>query len=103
MLNLRSIRAISLDLDDTLWPIWPTIERAEKVLHEWLVLNAPMTAERYSTPQALREIRNAMQTAVALAVACQLLFVSRPMTLMVLVPLARPLRLMAVPTGVSLV
>lgn len=61
MLNLRSIRAISLDLDDTLWPIWPTIERAEKVLHEWLVLNAPMTAERYATPQALREIRNAME------------------------------------------
>ena len=60
MLNVSRIRAITLDLDDTLWPIWPTIERAEKVLHEWLVLNAPMTAERYPTPQALREIRNAI-------------------------------------------
>lgn len=60
MLNLRTIRAISLDLDDTLWPIWPTIERAETVVHAWLALNAPMTAARFSTPQALREIRNAM-------------------------------------------
>ncbi|AKU11126.1 HAD family hydrolase, subfamily IA [Azoarcus sp. CIB] len=61
MLNLRTIRAISLDLDDTLWPIWPTIERAETVLHEWLALNAPMTAVRFATPQALREIRNAVE------------------------------------------
>ncbi len=57
MLELDRIRAISLDLDDTLWPIWPTIERAEKVLHEWLAINAPMTAALFSSPEALREIR----------------------------------------------
>ncbi|WP_298232326.1 HAD family hydrolase [uncultured Azohydromonas sp.] len=58
MLNLQRIRAISLDLDDTLWPIWPTIDRAEKVLHEWLAINAPNTAALFSSPEALREIRN---------------------------------------------
>jgi HAD superfamily hydrolase (TIGR01549 family) len=57
MLDTQRIRAISLDLDDTLWPIWPTIERAEKVLHEWLVINAPMTAALFSSPEALRDIR----------------------------------------------
>ena len=57
MLDLGRIRAISLDLDDTLWPIWPTIERAEKVLHEWLVIHAPMAAALFSSPEALREIR----------------------------------------------
>jgi FMN hydrolase / 5-amino-6-(5-phospho-D-ribitylamino)uracil phosphatase len=60
MLDIRRIKAISFDLDDTLWPIWPTIERAEKVLHAWLVIHAPMTAALFSSPEALREIRNHM-------------------------------------------
>src|SRR3569832_2544566 len=60
MLDKSLIQAISLDLDDTLWPIWPTIERAEKVLHEWLVENAPMTAALFSSPAALRDIREYM-------------------------------------------
>ncbi|MGV3573448.1 MAG: HAD family hydrolase [Ramlibacter sp.] len=60
MLDLSKIRAITLDLDDTLWPIWPTIERAEKVLHDWLVENAPMAAALFSSPVALREIREYM-------------------------------------------
>ncbi len=60
MLNLGKIRAISLDLDDTLWPIWPTIERAEQVLLQWLVQHAPATAAMCATPAALREIRTHM-------------------------------------------
>lgn len=60
MLRLEQIQAISLDLDDTLWPIWPTIERAEQALHAWLVVNAPMTATMFATPRALREIRDAV-------------------------------------------
>ena len=44
MLDLRKIKAIGLDLDDTLWPIWPTIERAERRLGEWLHQHAPQTA-----------------------------------------------------------
>jgi len=58
MLDITKIRAISLDLDDTLWPIWPTIARAERVLLEWLQTHAPTTAALYSSPEALRDIRN---------------------------------------------
>jgi putative hydrolase of the HAD superfamily len=60
MLDTSRIKAISLDLDDTLWPIWPTIERAEKVLHHWMVDHAPMAAALFSSPSALREIRDYM-------------------------------------------
>ena len=60
MLDITKVRAISLDLDDTLWPIWPTIERAEKVLHDWLAEFAPMAAALFSSPSALREIRDQM-------------------------------------------
>ena len=62
MLDIPRIRAISFDLDDTLWPIWPTIERAEKVLHEWLATHAPMAAALFSSPSALRDIRDHVAT-----------------------------------------
>ena len=52
------IRAITLDLDDTLWPIWPTIERAERVLLQWLQTHAPATAQALRTPEAVRAVRN---------------------------------------------
>jgi FMN hydrolase / 5-amino-6-(5-phospho-D-ribitylamino)uracil phosphatase len=58
-LDVRRIAAISLDLDDTLWPIWPTIERAERVLHQWLLREAPKTADLLLTPGMLRELREA--------------------------------------------
>jgi HAD superfamily hydrolase (TIGR01549 family) len=58
-LDVKRISAISLDLDDTLWPIWPTIERAERVLHQWLLREAPKTAELLLTPGVLRELREA--------------------------------------------
>lgn len=50
MLNVARIRAISIDLDDTLWPIWPTIERAEGVLHAWLQAYARQTAALRAVP-----------------------------------------------------
>src|SRR3954466_1387462 len=62
MLDIERVKAISLDLDDTLWPIWPTIERAEKVLHDWMADHAPMAAALFSSPSALREIRDYMAT-----------------------------------------
>jgi FMN hydrolase / 5-amino-6-(5-phospho-D-ribitylamino)uracil phosphatase len=62
MLDLGKITAITIDLDDTLWPIWPTIERAEKALHDWLGANAPMTAALFANPAALREIRGETAT-----------------------------------------
>ncbi|MDB5869749.1 MAG: HAD-superfamily hydrolase subfamily variant 3 [Polaromonas sp.] len=57
MLDLTLIKAITLDLDDTLWPIWPTIEKAEKVLAHWLSQHAPLTAELFADPAARHEIR----------------------------------------------
>jgi FMN hydrolase / 5-amino-6-(5-phospho-D-ribitylamino)uracil phosphatase len=44
MLDLSKIKAITLDLDDTLWPIWPVIERAEAALSDWLTSRAPRAA-----------------------------------------------------------
>ena len=58
-LDVKRISAISLDLDDTLWPVWPAIERAERVLHAWLVKEAPKTATLLVTPGILRELREA--------------------------------------------
>ena len=39
MLDPQKIRAITIDLDDTLWPIWPTIRTRRKRLAciDWLV------------------------------------------------------------------
>lgn len=61
-LDIPRIRAITLDLDDTLWPIWPTIERAEAVLLQWLAVHAPATARLFENTEALRAIRNQMST-----------------------------------------
>jgi FMN hydrolase / 5-amino-6-(5-phospho-D-ribitylamino)uracil phosphatase len=58
MLDVSKIKAISFDLDDTLWPIWPTIERAEKALHDWLGFHAPMAAAMFANAGALRDIRD---------------------------------------------
>lgn len=38
------IRAITIDLDDTLWPIGPTIARAERLAYDWLQARAPAVA-----------------------------------------------------------
>ncbi len=52
-----NFRALTLDLDDTLWPVWPAIARAEETLHCWLAEHAPRTAERYP-PAAMRLLRD---------------------------------------------
>lgn len=57
MLNLSLIRAITLDLDDTLWPVWPAIHRAEDILHHWLLAHAPLTAVLYADPHQRRILR----------------------------------------------
>ncbi|WP_309678870.1 HAD family hydrolase [Polaromonas sp.] len=57
MLDLSKIKAITLDLDDTLWPVWPAIDRAERALDEWLGRHAPMTAALFSSPVARHDIR----------------------------------------------
>ncbi len=50
------IRAISLDLDDTLWPIEPVMQRAEARLHAWLWQHCPRAALAHPPP-ALRALR----------------------------------------------
>jgi len=57
MLQLSKIRAISLDLDDTLWPIMPVIVRAEHDLQEWLQAHAPQTASLCAMPDTKRSLR----------------------------------------------
>ena len=49
------IQAITFDLDDTLWDIWPVVERAEDLLHDWLAALYPRITERF-TPLELRDL-----------------------------------------------
>jgi putative hydrolase of the HAD superfamily len=51
-----TVRALSLDLDDTLWPLLPTIARAERAVHDWLAVHAPRCAAEYP-PDQLRSLR----------------------------------------------
>ncbi len=50
------IQAISLDLDDTLWPVLPALLKAEQDMHGWLRERAPATAAICSIDR-MREIR----------------------------------------------
>ena len=51
--------ALTLDLDDTLWPIWPTIARAERAVHVWLQQAAPATVARHDA-KAMRALRDGL-------------------------------------------
>lgn len=42
-----TVRAITLDLDDTVWPIAPAIDRAEAALDAWLQRHVPGAAARW--------------------------------------------------------
>jgi FMN hydrolase / 5-amino-6-(5-phospho-D-ribitylamino)uracil phosphatase len=53
---VHRIRAITLDLDDTLWEIAPVIRRAEAELWQWLAQNYPRIPQRV-TQEQLAEIR----------------------------------------------
>ena len=50
------IRAVSLDLDDTLWPIEPAIVAAEQALDDWLRTHHAPVAAAWPIA-ALRELR----------------------------------------------
>ncbi len=47
------VRAVTLDLDDTLWPFAPVGRRIEAALHGFLTEHAPATAARYDHAMAL--------------------------------------------------
>jgi len=52
----QTIKVLSFDLDDTLWPCFPTILRAEELLYKWLSANVSVIASSYDVYQ-LREKR----------------------------------------------
>ena len=56
------IRLVTLDLDDTLWPCQPTIQRAEAALFAWLRREAPALAAAHSI-ESLRAHRRALMAA----------------------------------------
>ncbi len=58
----QPVRALLFDLDDTLWPIVPVIQRAEALLFDWLREHAPTIPQRY-TLTALRERRMELMAA----------------------------------------
>ena len=58
----QSIRAITLDLDDTLWPCEPTILRAERLALAWLTERVPEVIAPWSI-ERLRERRMAIHAA----------------------------------------
>ena len=50
------VRAITLDLDDTLWPFAPIGARIDQVLHDWMRTHSPATALRFDVT-GMRELR----------------------------------------------
>lgn len=61
MLDLSRIRAISLDLDDTLWPVLPTLKAAEAAQHAFLLAHAPATAALLQDPAHAQRIRQSVR------------------------------------------
>ena len=55
------MQVVSLDLDDTLWPVAPVIEAAERDLYTWLQRTHPAVAEGHSV-QSMRALRAAVAT-----------------------------------------
>ena len=50
------IRALTLDLDDTLWPVLPALERADQAVDAWLRQHHPEVARAWPI-SAMRELR----------------------------------------------
>ena len=55
-MDKAAIRAVILDLDDTLWPIAPVINRAERALEDWVKVHAPAVAAQWDV-NTLRLLR----------------------------------------------
>jgi len=56
-MQLHRVRAISFDLDDTLWPFHACLHRAEAALLAWLRTHAPRTAPLLADSAALMRYR----------------------------------------------
>ncbi len=60
-IQFGGIKCVTLDLDDTLWPVEPTIVKAEYELYRWMKKNYPQVVNTY-TQQQLTDKRAALQT-----------------------------------------
>ncbi|HEX6398615.1 MAG TPA: HAD family hydrolase [Steroidobacteraceae bacterium] len=58
-MNTRVIRAVCFDLDNTLWDTGPVLERAERILADWMRTRYPRIPERFSAAEAM-EMRAAL-------------------------------------------
>jgi len=58
-MNTGAIRAICFDLDNTLWDVMPVLERAERILADWMGTRYPRIPQRFS-PADIREARAAL-------------------------------------------
>lgn len=56
---MRAVRAICFDLDNTLWDVVPVLERAERILTDWLRLRYPRIPQRFDAAGIL-EVRAAL-------------------------------------------
>lgn len=56
---MHDIAALSIDLDDTLWPVWPAIALAERRLYEFLQRHCPRVTAAH-TPGCLERLRVAI-------------------------------------------
>lgn len=56
-----SILALTLDLDDTLWPVMPALERADRDVDAWLQRHHPAVAQAWPIP-AMRALRARIAT-----------------------------------------
>lgn len=55
----QRIEAVVFDLDDTLWPIAPTIRRAEAAMREWIGAQVPSVAARWDA-DTLKRVRSGL-------------------------------------------
>ena len=55
------ITVIAFDLDDTLWPCMPTIDRAEEATYRWLQRNYPRVTDYHSRESLLQFRKSVMR------------------------------------------
>jgi FMN hydrolase / 5-amino-6-(5-phospho-D-ribitylamino)uracil phosphatase len=60
-MRVKKVVALSLDLDDTLWPFAPAVENAERALHRWLLQHVPATSAVLDGPQTLKKSRKEIE------------------------------------------
>lgn len=63
----QTIKVLSFDLDDTLWPCSPTIQRAEKLLYQWLSAHVPAITQSYDINQLCEKRRLLLNSHAELA------------------------------------